>query len=63
MLAKARCLRAHGVPSFPDPTFAPGGMGVAIHLPATWGPEAPAARAATKACVAVGTLIPGAGVG
>ena len=63
MLAKAHCLRAHGVPDFPDPTFAPGGRGIENNLTASWNPEAPASRAASKACLNVGTLIPGAGVG
>jgi hypothetical protein len=32
MIAKARCIRRHGVPNFPDPTFAAGGQGVGLNF-------------------------------
>jgi hypothetical protein len=63
MIANARCIRTHGAPDFPDPTFGPGGRGVGIDMPATLNTNAPALRAAAKACLHVGTLIPGVGVG
>jgi hypothetical protein len=50
-LAFARCMRAHGVPSFPDPTFsgtAPAG------LPAGIDPQSPAFRSAARACGVAG---------
>ncbi len=61
MAAKARCIRQHGFPSFPDPTLVAGGEGVDDNLPADWNPEAPAAITARKACAHVGIPIPGAG--
>jgi hypothetical protein len=63
MVAKAHCIRTHGVPDFPYPSLGPGGMGVRTLLPASYDPEAPAARHAAKSCARVGTPIPGAGVG
>lgn len=63
MVAKAHCIRTHGVPDLPYPSFGPGGMGVRMLLPASYNPEAPAARHAAKACASVGTNIPGVGVG
>ena len=63
MIAKARCIRTHGVPDFPYPSFGPGGMGVHMLLPASYDPEAPADRQPAKACASVGTNIPGVGVG
>ncbi len=61
MIAKAHCLRTHGVPDFPDPSFGPGGRGIRFQPPAGYNPQSPAVRQAAKACVAVGTTIPGAG--
>lgn len=63
MVAKAHCIRTHGVPNFPYPSFGPGGVGARMLLPASYNPEAPAARHAAKACASVGASIPGAGVG
>lgn len=59
MLARARCMRQHGVPNFPDPMFAPGGHGVGINLPPGINLESPAVRKARQACANVGTSIPG----
>ncbi len=42
------CLRSHGVPSFPDPTFS-GGM-FALHLPAGTDPNSPQFQSAQRAC-------------
>jgi hypothetical protein len=52
-LKAAACIRAHGIPSFPDPTFSGGGVhvsqkGIDLH--------SPQARAAEEACQ---SLIPG----
>jgi hypothetical protein len=63
MRAKALCVREHGVTDFPDPTFAPGGYGVRDNVPAGWNAQAPAVEKAAKACLHVGTLIPGVGLG
>jgi hypothetical protein len=52
LLAFARCMRSHGVPSFTDPT----GHGLA--LPAGIDPNSPAFQAATQACR---RLLPGFG--
>lgn len=47
-LAFARCMRAHGVPSFPDPILSGGGSGA---KPLTGvNPEAPAVLSATRVC-------------
>lgn len=53
-LKAAACIRLHGVPNFPDPTFSGGG----VHLPKTAGidPHSPQVRAAEEACQ---SLIPG----
>jgi hypothetical protein len=51
----ADCMRAHGVPNFPDP-----GAGGGIQLPAGVNPQAPAFEAAQNAC---SKLTPGAGAG
>ncbi len=46
-LAFARCMRTHGVPGFPDPTFS--GSGPA-ELPAAINPQSPAFRNAVRMC-------------
>jgi hypothetical protein len=46
-LAFARCMRAHGVPSFPDPTFSGGARN---GLPATINPQSPAFLSAARMC-------------
>ena len=62
MRAKALCIREHGAPNSPDPTFRPGGEGVNASLRSRWNPQAPAVEKAAKACLHAGTLIPGAGL-
>jgi hypothetical protein len=54
-LAMSRCMRSHGVPNFPDPTFQPGpngGVGIGIKMSASSGidPNSPAFEAASKEC-------------
>jgi hypothetical protein len=53
-LKAAACIRSHGIPSFPDPTFSGGG----VHLPKTVGINlhSPQVRVAEEACQ---SLIPG----
>jgi hypothetical protein len=53
-LKAAACIRSHGIPNFPDPTFSGGG----VHVPKTAGvdPRSPQVRAAEEACQ---SLIPG----
>ena len=53
-LKAAACIRSHGIPSFPDPTFSGGG----VHIPHVAGldPHSPQVRAAEEACQ---SLIPG----
>ncbi len=58
MFAKARCLRRHGVPGFPDPSFGPGGHGVDIPLGPGFNPDSPAMQRAAKACAGVGVSLP-----
>jgi hypothetical protein len=45
----AKCLRTHGVPSFPDPVFSGGGVQVRIGGPGV-DPSSPAFKTAQKAC-------------
>jgi hypothetical protein len=46
-LSLAACIRSHGVPNFPDPTFSEGG----VHLPkGSVNPRSPQVRAAEQAC-------------
>lgn len=47
-IANARCMRAHGVPRFPDPTFLPGG-GNTVSLTGL-DPHSPAFRQAQAQC-------------
>ncbi|MGO9906139.1 MAG: hypothetical protein ACLP4R_10250 [Solirubrobacteraceae bacterium] len=54
-LAMSRCMRSHGVPNFPDPTFQSGpggGVGVGIKIGNGSGidPSSPAFQAAQKEC-------------
>ena len=59
-LAMSRCMRTHGVPNFPDPTFqngSNGGVGVRIGG-AGIDPNSPAFKAAAKDC---GSIFGGAG--
>jgi hypothetical protein len=48
-LANAQCIRKHGVPNFPDPTF-PSGGGSQISLGPGVNARSPAFQAAAKAC-------------
>lgn len=58
MVAKARCIRRHGFPTFPDPSLSGNGMAP----PSNWNPQAPASIAARRACTRLGIAIPGWGV-
>ena len=58
-IAQARCIREHGVPGFPDPTFGPAGCGIRSDLDPGENPASPAMRAAEKACASVGSPLPG----
>jgi hypothetical protein len=57
MFVKARCIRQHGFPNFPDPSLS----GTGLTPPADWNPEAPMSITARKACAHVGIAIPGWG--
>jgi hypothetical protein len=50
-LAFARCMRAHGVPSFPDPNFSAVGQ---APPPGGVNPQSPAFRSAARMCGASG---------
>jgi len=62
-LAMSRCMRSHGVPNFPDPTFQTGpNGGVGIRLSgAGVDPSSPAFQTAQKACASVGGFKVGVG--
>ena len=49
LLAQARCLRDHGVPNFPDPTFPRTGGAFFPAVPG-FDPGSPAAERAAAAC-------------
>ena len=55
MFLKAKCIRHHGFPNFPDPSL---GSGL---IPPDWNNGAPAAITGRKACAHVGIAIPGWG--
>jgi hypothetical protein len=55
MIANARCIRTHGMPNFPDPTFAAGGKGVGVDLGPGENLGSPAIKRAARACAHVGT--------
>ena len=47
----SKCMRAHGVPDFPDPKFSTGGGGISISLGGgSLNPTSPAFQAAQRAC-------------
>ena len=46
----AACMRAHGVPNFPDPTFGPAGHGIGWNYPPGFNRDAPAAKHAAATC-------------
>ncbi|MFZ0378227.1 MAG: hypothetical protein WAL38_10400 [Solirubrobacteraceae bacterium] len=46
-LAFARCMRAHGIPNFPDPSSYSGGQ---VGLPAAIDPQSPAFLTAARVC-------------
>jgi hypothetical protein len=57
-LRYSQCIRTHGVPQFPDPTFS--GGGARLRLPRGLGPDSPSLQAAQRACR---SLQPGKGGG
>ncbi len=57
-LAAAACIRKHGVPDFPDPTFGAGGAQVNLHLPAAMG-SSPAFALAQTDCAKLGLELSG----
>jgi len=65
-LSYSKCMRAHGVPDFPDPQFGTGGrVSISIHGPAGGGvsdldPNSPIFQRAQQTC---GSLLPGHPVG
>jgi hypothetical protein len=54
------CMRAHGVPNFPDPKFSGDGIQIALNAASGINPAAPAFKQAQAAC---GSLIGRAGMG
>lgn len=60
LLAMAACMRSHGVPNYPDPTFGSGGM-VSQGFSRSEGvdPNSPIFKAAQKACGGSGPEVPG----
>lgn len=57
-LAAAGCIRKHGVPNFPDPTFGAGGGQVNLHMPAAM-ESSRAFALAQKECAKVGLELAG----
>ena len=61
--ANAKCMRKHGIPDFPDPTFGPGGHGVGLQFaPGAPLPTAAALQLANAKCARVGSPLPLRGV-
>jgi hypothetical protein len=56
MVHNAQCMRRHGLPDLPDPTFGPGAVGVIFNIPP--GESAAAIQLANKACANIGTPLP-----
>jgi hypothetical protein len=54
LLAMAQCMRTHGVPSFPDPSFS--GSIAGKHLPSQIDPQSPAFQHAISVCGHKGRL-------
>jgi hypothetical protein len=55
------CMRAHGVPKFPDPTFSGGGVSLRIDRKSGLDPNSPQFQAAQKACQGNGHGVGGLG--
>jgi hypothetical protein len=49
LIAQAQCMREHGVPDYPDPTF-PASGGISIQTGPGVNPQSPTFRQAEKAC-------------
>jgi hypothetical protein len=49
-LAFAACMRSHGVPNYPDPTFSNGGVSQGFNSKSGVAPNSPIFQAAQKAC-------------
>jgi hypothetical protein len=49
-IAHAQCMRTHGLPNFPDPTFSGGGANQQLALAPGLNPDSPAVQRAAKAC-------------
>lgn len=61
--ANAQCIRRHGIPDFPDPSFGPGGHGVGINYPANAPrPTLAGLMLASHKCAGVGSPLPLRGV-
>jgi hypothetical protein len=54
-IAHAQCMRKHGVPNFPDPTF-PGGQ-IAVRIGSGVNPQSPAFQNAAKVCDGAGNHV------
>jgi hypothetical protein len=50
LLANAQCMRTHGVPNFPDPTFQGGGVSVQFGPGTGINPQSPAFQNAANHC-------------
>jgi hypothetical protein len=61
-IAYSRCMRSHGVPSFPDPTISRsgGGVGIGLSIPASVS-ASPAFKTAQQACAKLAPGGPGGG--
>jgi hypothetical protein len=59
-LAASQCMRAHGVPNFPDPSFGPRG-GIKGAASAGINHDAPAFIQANQECNNIGVPLPGGG--
>jgi hypothetical protein len=53
-VAYAACMRAHGIPDYPDPTVT--GSGFTVQLPSGFDPNSPQWQAALQACRSLSVL-------
>jgi hypothetical protein len=58
-LAFSKCMRAHGVPGFPDPKFSSSGGGISISIRGSAGTLDPSSQIFQKAQQTCGSLLPG----
>jgi hypothetical protein len=58
-VANAKCMRKHGFPNFPDPTFGAGGQGIGFNAPpGEYSSQSAGILLASRECASVGSPLP-----